>query len=55
MSKGEVKNQVNDEIQSTCRYRIGKLLCMMRWTTPDIMNSVRGSYQDLREELYNLM
>jgi hypothetical protein len=41
MSKGEERNQVNDEIQSTYRSGVGKLLRMMRWTRPEIMNSVR--------------
>jgi hypothetical protein len=41
MSEGEERNQVNDEIQSTYRSGVGKLLHMMRWTRPEIMNSVR--------------
>jgi hypothetical protein len=41
MSEGEVKNQVNDKIQSTYRSGVGKLLHMMRWTRPEIMDLVR--------------
>jgi hypothetical protein len=41
MSEGEVRNQANDKIQSTYRSGVGKLLHMMRWTRPEIMNSVR--------------
>ena len=41
MSEGEVQNQVNDELQSKYRSGVGKLLHMMRWTRPDILNSVR--------------
>ena len=41
MSEGEVINQVDDKMQSTYRSGIGKLLHMMRWTRPEIMNSVR--------------
>jgi hypothetical protein len=42
MSRGEERNQVNnDEIQSTYRSGVGKLLHMMRWTRPEIMNLVR--------------
>jgi hypothetical protein len=40
MSEGEVKNQVNDKIQSTYQSGDGKLLHIMRWTRPEIMNSV---------------
>jgi hypothetical protein len=41
MSKGEVRNQVDDKIQSTYGSGVGTLLHMMRWTRPEIMNSVR--------------
>ena len=41
MSEDEIKNQVNDETQSTYRSGVGKLLHMMRWTRPEIMNAVR--------------
>jgi hypothetical protein len=41
MSEEEVINQVDDKIQSTYRSGVGKLLHMMRWTRPEIMNSVR--------------
>jgi hypothetical protein len=41
MSKGEVINQVDDKIQSTYRSGVRKLLHMMRWTRPELMNLVR--------------
>jgi hypothetical protein len=41
MSEGEVRHQVDDKIQSTYRSGVGKLLHMMRWTRPEIMDSVR--------------
>jgi hypothetical protein len=44
MSEGELQNQVNAKTQSLYRSGIGKLLHMMRWTRPKIMNSVRELY-----------
>jgi hypothetical protein len=41
MSEGEVKNQVDIESQATYRSGVGKLLHMMQWTRPEIMNAVR--------------
>ena len=38
---GKVENQVDAERQSVFRSRVGKLLHMMRWTRPEIMNDVR--------------
>ncbi len=41
MSEGQIKNQVDNETQSTYRSGVGKLMHMMRWTRPEIMNAVR--------------
>ena len=41
MSEGKIKNQVDNKTQSTYRSGVGKLLHMMRWTRPEIMNAVR--------------
>ena len=41
MDKGKLKDQVNNKTQSTYCSGISKLLHMMRWTRPEIMNAVR--------------
>ena len=41
LNKGENKVQVTREQQKFYRKGVGKLLHMMRWTRPDVLNSVR--------------
>ena len=41
LSKRENKVTVSKEEQKTCRSRVGKMLHMMRWSRPDILNAVR--------------
>ena len=40
LSKRENKVTVSKEEQKTCRSRVGKMLHMMRWLRPDIINVV---------------
>jgi hypothetical protein len=41
VSEGKIKNQVDDKTWSTYPSGVRKLLHMMRWTRPEIMNAVR--------------
>jgi hypothetical protein len=41
LAAGEVEDQINAKQQSVYRSGVGKLLHMMRWTRPEIMNAVR--------------
>jgi hypothetical protein len=41
LTAGEIKNQVNNKLQSKFRSGVGKLLHMMRWTRLEVQNAVR--------------
>jgi len=41
LQRGEKENEVSDDDQKTYRSGVGKLLYMMKWTRPDILNAVR--------------
>jgi len=41
LQKGEPANYLNEDDQKTYRSGVGKLLHMMKWTRPDILNAVR--------------
>jgi hypothetical protein len=41
LQKGEEENQVSEKEQSKYRSGVGKLLHMMKWTRPEILNAVR--------------
>jgi hypothetical protein len=51
MSEGEVKNQVSIKTQALHRSGASKLLHMMQWTRPEIMNRVRKLYPFARKAL----
>jgi hypothetical protein len=41
LQKGDPKDCITNEEQTTYRSGVGKLLHMMKWTRPDILNAVR--------------
>lgn len=41
LRKEEEKEQLNDNDQSACRSAVGKLSHIVRWSRPEVMNSVR--------------
>jgi hypothetical protein len=41
LQKGDPKDEVSDEEQFKYRSGVGKLLHMMKWTRPEILNAVR--------------
>jgi len=42
----EEKEPLNDKDQSTCRSAVGKLSHPMRWSRPEVLNSVRETSLD---------
>lgn len=41
LQRGEPKDHVSEKEQTTYRSGVGKLLHMMKWTRPEILNAVR--------------